>query len=70
MGCWLRNLLAGGICHVYNWVSRGEHVFHDEGEADELEALLAAKKKPDDFHIVRSTAGVISNINTQVPGTH
>ena len=36
-----RNLLAGGIYNVYNRVSRGEHVFRDEGEAGRFEALLA-----------------------------
>ncbi len=45
-------LLAGGIYHVYNRVSRGEHVFRDEGEADRFEALLAATKKRDDFQIL------------------
>ena len=41
--------MAGGIYHVYNRESRGEHVFRDEGEADRFEALLAATKKRDDF---------------------
>ena len=36
-----RNLLVGGVYHVYNRMSRGEHVFRDEGEADRFEALLA-----------------------------
>jgi hypothetical protein len=39
---------------VYNRVSRGEHVFRREDEADRLEALLAATKKRD--------------VNTPVPG--
>ncbi len=52
MGRRPRNLLAGGIYHVYNRVSRGEHVFRDEGEADRFEALLAATKKRDDFQIL------------------
>jgi len=51
MGRRPRNLLAGGIYHVYNRVSRGEHVFRDEDEADRLEALLASTKKRDDFQI-------------------
>ena len=52
MGRRPRNLLAGGIYHVYNRVSRGEHVFRDEGEADRFEALLALTKKRDDFQIL------------------
>jgi hypothetical protein len=42
-------LVAGGIHHVYNRVSRGQHLFRDDSEADCLEALLAATKKRDDF---------------------
>jgi putative transposase len=52
MGRRPRVLLAGGIYHIYNRVSRGEHVFRDEDEADRLEALLAATKKRDDFQIL------------------
>ena len=52
MGRRPRILLAGGIYHVYNRVSRGEHVFRDEGEADRFEALLAATKKRDDLQIL------------------
>ncbi len=52
MGRRPRNLLAGGIYHVYNRVSRGQHVFRDEGEADRFEALLAATKKRDDFQVL------------------
>jgi REP element-mobilizing transposase RayT len=52
MGRQPRILLVGGIYHVYNRVSRGEHVFRDEGEADRFEALLAATKKRDDFQIL------------------
>lgn len=51
MGRRPRVLLAGGVYHVYNRVSRGAHVFRDEGEADRFEALLAATKKRDDFQI-------------------
>ncbi len=47
MGRRPRMLLAGGIYHVYNRVSRGEHVFRDDGEAERFEALLAATKKRD-----------------------
>ena len=52
MGRRPRILLAGGIYHVYNRVSRGEHVFRDEGESDRFEALLAATKKRDDFQML------------------
>jgi REP element-mobilizing transposase RayT len=52
MGRRPRILLAGGIYHVYNRVSRGEHVFGDEGEVDRFEALLAETKKRDDFQIL------------------
>jgi len=52
MGRRPRNLVAGGIYHVYNRVSRGQHVFRDESEADRFEALLAATKKRDDFQIL------------------
>ena len=52
MGRRPRNLLAGGIHHVYNQVSRGQQVFRDEGEAGRFEALLAATKKRDDFQIL------------------
>ena len=47
-----RILLAGGIYHVYDWVYRGERVFRDED--GRFEALLAATKKRDHFHIVSS----------------
>jgi len=33
-------------------VSRDEHVFRDEGEADRFEALLASTMKRDDFQIL------------------
>lgn len=52
MGRRPRVLLAGGIYHVYNRVSRGAHVFRDEDEADRFEGLLAATKKRDDFQIL------------------
>lgn len=52
MGRRPRVLLAGGIYHVYNRVSRGQHVFRDDGEAERLEDLLAATKKRDDFQIL------------------
>jgi REP element-mobilizing transposase RayT len=37
---------------VYNRVSRGEHVFRNDEEADRLEELLAITKKRDDFKIL------------------
>ncbi len=52
MGRRPRILLAGGIYHVYNRVSRGAHVFRDEDEADRFEVLLASTKKRDDFQIL------------------
>ena len=52
MGRQPRVLLPGGIYHVYNRVSRGAHVFRDEGEADRFEGLLATTKKRDDFQIL------------------
>jgi len=52
MGRRPRILVAGGIYHVYNRVSRGEHVFREEDEADRLEAVLAATKKRDDFQVL------------------
>ena len=42
---------AGGISHVCNCVSRGQHVFRDDSEADRLEALRAATVKREDFQI-------------------
>ncbi len=44
--------MAGGIYHAYDRAYRGDRVFRDED--DRFEALLAATKKRDDFHIVRS----------------
>ena len=52
MGRRPRNLVAGGIYHVYNRVSRGQHVFGNDEEADRFEALLAATKKRDDFQVL------------------
>ncbi len=44
--------MAGGIYHVYNRVSRGGHVFKDDGEAERLVSLLAETKKRDDFQVL------------------
>ena len=52
MGRRPRILVAGGIYHVYNRVSRGAQVFRDDEEADRLERLLAATKERDDFQIL------------------
>jgi len=52
MGRRLRILVAGGIYHVYNRVSRGEHIFRADEEADRLENLFAETKKRDDFQIL------------------
>ena len=52
MGRRLRILLTGGIYHEYNRLSRGEHVFPDEGETDRFEALLAATKKRGNFQML------------------
>jgi REP element-mobilizing transposase RayT len=52
MGRRPRNLVAGGIYHVYNRVSRGQHVFRNDEEADRLEDLFATAKERDDFQIL------------------
>ena len=52
MGRRPRIVVAGGIYHVYNRVSRGEHVFRNDEEADRLEELLAITTKRDDFQIL------------------
>ncbi len=52
MGRRPRILVAGGIYHVYNRVSRGEHIFRNEDEAERLEDLIARVKKRDDLQIL------------------
>jgi len=52
MGRRPRILVAGGIYHVYNRVSRGEHVFRNDKEADRLEDLFATIKERDEFQIL------------------
>lgn len=52
MGRRPRNLVSGGIYHVYNRVSRGQHVFSDDDEADRLEELFVTTKRRDDFQIL------------------
>jgi hypothetical protein len=39
-----RILVEGGIYHVYNRVSRGEHAFRDEAEAERLLRRLSETK--------------------------
>jgi REP element-mobilizing transposase RayT len=45
-------LVPGGIYHVYNRVSRGQHVFRKDEEADRLEELFSTTKKRDEFQIL------------------
>ena len=52
MGRRPRNLIPGGIYHVYNRVSRGQHVFRDDEEADRFEDLIAGTKKRGDCQIL------------------
>ena len=52
MGRRPRILVADGIYHLYNRVSRGQHVFRKDEEADRLEDLIATTKDRDDFQIL------------------
>jgi len=52
MGRRPRILVPGGIYHVYNRVSRGQHVFRKDEEAERLEGLFATTKQRDDFQIL------------------
>jgi len=52
MGRRPRNFVPGGIYHVYNRVTRGQHVFRNDEEADRLEELIASTKKRDDFQVL------------------
>ena len=52
MGRSPRVLIPGGIYHVYNRVSRGEHVFRDEAEAMIFLKRLASTKRRDGFQIL------------------
>jgi len=47
-----RILIEGGIYHVYNRVSRGEHVFRDEAEAEKLLKRLVDTKRRDGFQVL------------------
>ena len=47
-----RILVPGALYHVYNRVSRGEHVFRDEAEAWRLLERIAKTKRRDDFLVV------------------
>jgi REP element-mobilizing transposase RayT len=44
-------LIEGGLYHVYNRVSHGEHVFRDESEIERFLWRLAAAKRRDGFQI-------------------
>ena len=52
MGRSPRTLIEGGIYHVYNRVSRGEHAFRDEAEAERLLSRLAETKRRDGFQVL------------------
>ena len=47
-----RSLVPGALYHVYNRVSRGEHVFRDGAEAGRLLARIAKTKSRDDFLVL------------------
>jgi REP element-mobilizing transposase RayT len=47
-----RILIEGGIYHVYNRVSRGEHVFRDEAEAEKFVRRLVETKRRDRFQVL------------------
>jgi len=47
-----RLLIEGGIYHVYNRVSRGEHAFRDEAEAERLLQRLLETKHRDGFQVL------------------
>jgi REP element-mobilizing transposase RayT len=47
-----RLLIEGGIYHVYNRVSRGEHAFRDEVEAERLLQRLFETKHRDGFQVL------------------
>jgi REP element-mobilizing transposase RayT len=44
-------LLDGGLYHVYNRTSRGEHIFADSGEAERFVTLLREVKVRDDWTV-------------------
>ncbi len=52
MGRSPRILIEGGIYHVYNRVSRGEHAFRDEAEAERLLRRLFETKSRDGFQVL------------------
>jgi hypothetical protein len=53
-----RLLIEGGIYHVYNRVSRGEHAFGDEAEAERLLRRLAETKRRDGFQVKEVARGL------------
>ena len=44
-----RNLLEGGLYHVYNRFARGEQIFADRGEAERFHDLVREVKRRDGF---------------------
>ncbi len=52
MGRSPRLLIEGGIYHVYNRVSRGEHAFREEAEAERLLKRLFETKRRDGFQVL------------------
>lgn len=52
MGRRPRMLVAGGVYHVSNCVSRGDDLFRSGNEADKLEALFAETTKRGGFQIL------------------
>jgi len=52
MGRRPRILIEGGIYHVYNRVSHGEHVFRDDSEVERFLGCLAGAKRRDGFQIL------------------
>jgi REP element-mobilizing transposase RayT len=47
-----RILIEGGIYHIYNRVSRGEHAFRREAEAERLLRRLSETKRRDGFQVL------------------
>ena len=52
MGRSPRILIEGGICHVYSWVSRGEHAFRDEAEAERPLRRLSETRRRDGLQVL------------------
>jgi hypothetical protein len=45
-------LIEGGVYHVYNRVSRGEHASRDDAEAERLLRRLAETEQRDGFQVL------------------